>query len=64
MFPVKIDLINVEVNDIINVLGQLPTSSNAWPLVQKITAQLNAQTPTPEENVEDAKVVDPATPTT
>ena len=64
MFPVKIDLLNVEVNDIINVLGQLPTSSNAWPLVQKITAQLNAQTLAPESNVEDAKVIDPATPTT
>lgn len=31
-----------EAKDILNVLGQLPTSSNAWPLAQKIATQVQA----------------------
>jgi hypothetical protein len=32
-----------EVQFILNVLGQLPTSSGAWPLVVKIKEQAEAQ---------------------
>lgn len=34
-----------EVNAILQVLGQLPTSSGAWPLVVKIKDQAEAQVP-------------------
>ena len=40
----KIELEEKEVTGIINVLGQLPTSSDAWPLVQKIKFQLLCKT--------------------
>jgi len=45
MDNVTITLTEAEVKDIINVLGQLPTSSNAWPLLQKIWTQLPAAAP-------------------
>ncbi len=32
-----------EVQAILQVLGQLPTSSNAWPLVVKVKEQADAQ---------------------
>jgi hypothetical protein len=38
-----------EVNAILQVLGQLPTSSNAYPLLVKIKGQAEAQLPTPDE---------------
>jgi hypothetical protein len=38
-----------EVQDIINVLGELPSKSGAWPLMMKIQAQAQAQSPDPEE---------------
>ena len=48
-----------EVQDILNVLGELPSKSGAWPLMMKIQAQ--AQMPDPEEeepaDSEDAAVV-------
>ena len=34
-----------EVNAILGTLGQLPTSSGAWPLVVKIKEQAEAQVP-------------------
>ena len=34
-----------EANAILGVLGQLPTSSGAWPLVVKIKEQAEAQLP-------------------
>jgi hypothetical protein len=34
-----------EVNGILQALGQLPTSSGAWPLVMKIKEQAEAQIP-------------------
>ena len=34
-----------EVNALLNVLGQLPTSTNIWPLAAKIRAQAEAQLP-------------------
>ena len=51
METLKLELFDGEIKDIINVLGQLPTSSNAWPLTQKIIGQLLAQVPpeTPPE---------------
>lgn len=42
--------LNIEdVNFVLAVLGNLPTQSNAWPLMQKIKAQAEAQQPKPEE---------------
>jgi hypothetical protein len=37
-----------EVNGILQTLGQLPTSSGAWPLVVKIKEQAEAHTKEPE----------------
>jgi hypothetical protein len=38
---IKLELTVEEVNAILQVLGQLPTSSGAWPLVVKIKEQNN-----------------------
>jgi hypothetical protein len=38
-----------EVNGILQTLGQLPTSSGAWPLVLKIKQQAEEQLPKEEE---------------
>ena len=40
---VTLNLTTEEVNAILQVLGQLPTSSGAWPLVVKIKAQAEPQ---------------------
>ena len=40
----KLELTTEEVQAILQVLGQLPTSSGAWPLLVKIDAQVKAQT--------------------
>jgi hypothetical protein len=40
-----------ELQGIVNVLNQLPTSSGAWPLVVKIKEQAEAQVPKAEEAV-------------
>jgi len=48
---VTLTLLDQEVKDIINVLGQLPTQSNAWPLMQKLNFQLTSQTPTEDASV-------------
>jgi len=55
MNALTLNLLEGEVKDIINVLGQMPTQSNAWPLMQKIIVQLNQQVPTVETTVEDAQ---------
>jgi hypothetical protein len=39
----KLDLTPEEVQAILQVLGQLPTSSGAWPLLVKIKAQSESQ---------------------
>ena len=44
----NIELTEQEVNDIITVLGQLPTSTGAFPLLCKISEQAKAQMPPPE----------------
>lgn len=42
-----------EINAILGTLGNLPTSSGAWPLVVKIKEQAEAQiTPEPEQTSE------------
>jgi len=38
-----------EVNGILQVLGNLPTSSGAWPLVIKVKQQAEAQVPRENE---------------
>lgn len=39
----KLELTIEEVNAILQVLGQLPTNSGAWPLLVKIKEQAEAQ---------------------
>lgn len=41
---ITVELTPSEMQDIINVLGELPTKSNAWPLAMKLNAVLAAQT--------------------
>ena len=38
-----------EINFVLNVLGELPSKSGAWPTMMKIQAQAQAQLPEPEE---------------
>lgn len=42
---INLELTIDEVNAILGTLGQLPTSSGAWPLVVKIKEQAEAQLP-------------------
>ena len=42
---IKLTLAVEEVNAILHTLGNLPTSSGAWPLVVKIKEQAEAQLP-------------------
>lgn len=44
MTEVTLKLTEEEVKAIVTVLGQLPTSSGAFPLMVKISQQLEAQT--------------------
>jgi len=55
MNTLTLTLLEGEVKDIINVLGQMPTQSNAWPLMQKVIAQLNQQVPVAETPVVEAQ---------
>jgi len=41
-----------EVNAVLQTLGNLPTSSGAWPLVIKIKGQAEAQVPKKPEEAE------------
>jgi hypothetical protein len=41
-----------EINAVLQTLGNLPTSSGAWPLVVKIKQQAEAQVPAQEAAVE------------
>ena len=41
---IQLSLTKEEVAAIVQVLGQLPTNSGAWPLLVKIDAQVKAQT--------------------
>ena len=46
---IKLVLSVEEVNAILQVLGQLPTSSGAWPLLVKVKEQAEAQAKQSEE---------------
>jgi hypothetical protein len=48
MKEVSLNLLEAEAFDIIKVLEQLPTGANAWPLVQKLKAQIQEQQKQPE----------------
>lgn len=48
---IKLELSVEEVNAILQVLGQLPTSSGAWPLLVKVKEQAEAQVPKTKESV-------------
>jgi hypothetical protein len=48
---IKLDLTIEEVNAILQVLGDLPTKTGAWPLVLKIKEQAEPQVP-PSEPVQ------------
>ena len=48
---IKLELSIEEVNAILQVLGDLPTKSRAWPLVMKIKEHAEPQVPKPEETV-------------
>jgi hypothetical protein len=41
-----------EAVDIVNIMGQLPTQSNAYPVYVKLRIQVEAQLPKPEEKPE------------
>jgi hypothetical protein len=45
---IKLELSVEEVNAILSVLGQLPTSSGAWPLLLKVKEQATPQVPKEE----------------
>lgn len=49
---VNISLTVEEVNAVLHTLGNLPTSSGAWPLVVKIKEQAEAQIPAQPETAE------------
>lgn len=42
-----------EVNAILDIMGQLPTSTNVWPLAAKIRAMTVAQVPQQEEQPQE-----------
>lgn len=46
---INLKLTTDEVNGILQVLGNLPTSSGAWPLVIKIKQQVETQIPRENE---------------
>lgn len=50
---VELKLTVDEVNAILNVLGELPTKSGAFPLAVKIKQQAEAQLPKPEPQAEE-----------
>ena len=48
MSDITITLTAQEAVDIVNIMGQLPTQSNAYPLYTKLRTQVEAQLPKPE----------------
>jgi len=46
---IKLELSIDEVNAILQVLGDLPSKTGAWPLMVKIKEQADPQVPVPEE---------------
>lgn len=49
---IEIKLHVEEVNAVLQTLGNLPTSSGAWPLVVKIKEQAEAQVGAPQDDAE------------
>ena len=45
---IKLTLSVEEVNAVLQVLGELPSKTGAWPLILKIKEQVDAQLPKPE----------------
>ena len=45
---IQLKLTVEEVNNVLNVLGELPTKTGAFPLAVKIKSQAEAQLPKPE----------------
>lgn len=54
---IKLELEVNEVNSILNVLGDLPTKSNAYPLLVKIVQQAEPQMPKKETAEPEAQPV-------
>jgi len=52
MSDITITLTAQEAVDVINIIGQLPTQSNAHPLYLKLRTQVEAQLPKPETPAE------------
>jgi hypothetical protein len=46
---IKLELTIEEVNAILQVLGDLPSKTGAWPLIVKIKEQADPQVPVPDE---------------
>jgi hypothetical protein len=46
---IKLELSIEEVNAILQVLGDLPSKTGAWPLMVKIKEQADPQVPVPDE---------------
>lgn len=49
MQEIELKLNTDESNFVLAVLGNLPTQSNAWPLMQKIKTQVEAQVQVPAD---------------
>ena len=49
---IKLELSIEEVNAILQVLGDLPSKTGAWPLIVKIKEQAEPQVPRPEDVTE------------
>ena len=47
---IKLELQKEEVEAIMTVLGDLPTKSNAWPLIMKINQQAEPQVPKDDDH--------------
>ena len=49
MSDAKLEMTLEEAVAIVNLLGSLPTSQGAWPLFEKLKAQVEPHLPKPEE---------------
>lgn len=49
---IEVKLTVEEINAVLQTLGQLPTSSGAWPLLMKIREQAEAQLPPQTQEAE------------
>ena len=48
----QLDLTQEEVQSLVNVLGELPTKSNAFPLMMKIVKQAQDQSPKEQDHAD------------